>query len=63
MQEKKSGCSEKKKNCVIFQNTFATKSSKDKLKEWPLPSHTEPTKATPTFLMPNSTHWFFGIRP
>jgi hypothetical protein len=38
----------KMKSCVIFQYIFATKSSKDKQKEWHLPSHKEPTKAIST---------------
>jgi hypothetical protein len=52
--KKSRGEAKKMKSRVIFQYTFATKLSKDKQKEWHLPSHKEPTKAISTQPMPNS---------
>jgi hypothetical protein len=54
-ERKKIRLLEKKQSDVIFQISFATKPTKDTLKEWHLPSHKEPTKATSKPLMPNST--------
>jgi hypothetical protein len=47
---------------VIFQITFATKSSKDTTKEWHFLSHKESTEATSKPPMPNSTLLYYGIR-